>query len=58
MKRREFIALLGATAAWPRQVQGQKSMGVARVGVLSPFSASIGPSPVFDTFNEMLRKLG
>jgi putative ABC transport system substrate-binding protein len=58
MRRREFITLLGGAVAWPCRVHGQKSMGVARVGVLSPFSASIGPSPMFDTFSEMLRKLG
>src|SRR5215472_11151863 len=34
MRRREFIALLGATAAWPSTVTAQGSSRVYRVGSL------------------------
>jgi putative ABC transport system substrate-binding protein len=56
--RRSFVAaaLAGVVAA-PRAVaaQGRK---VARVGVLSPFSASDGPAPAFQVFRDTLRQLG
>jgi putative tryptophan/tyrosine transport system substrate-binding protein len=57
--RREFITLLGgATIAWPLPVHGQKSGRPVRVGVLSPFSPSFGPSPAYDAFSQTMRELG
>ena len=38
MKRREFIALLGGAAAWPRTVVAQ-GMGTRRIGVLMELAA-------------------
>src|SRR5213595_1416584 len=57
MRRREFIATLGGTAAcWPLIAQAQKSSRTARVGILAtanPRSASF-----YQAFEQRLRDLG
>jgi putative ABC transport system substrate-binding protein len=46
MKRREFITLLGATAAWPHSVRARQNDPVRRIGVLLP---AVADDAVFQT---------
>src|ERR1700737_4018337 len=58
MKRREFITLLGGTAAaWPLTVRAQQAQGVPVVGFLHPGVPESG-SPVFNALREGLRETG
>jgi putative tryptophan/tyrosine transport system substrate-binding protein len=60
MRRREFITLLGATAAaWPLAARGQQPDRVRRVGVLMAYaeSDSVAQAAVV-TFRDGLAKLG
>jgi putative ABC transport system substrate-binding protein len=54
MRRREFIARLGGAAAWPLAARAQQAGKVARIGYLSPGSAS-GRT---DAFRQGLREVG
>jgi putative ABC transport system substrate-binding protein len=56
MRRREFIALIGAAVAWPRAAGAQQA-ATARVGVLWP-GASPPASPRMESFRQALRHLG
>ena len=56
MKRREFIALLSGTIAWPLAAFAEQTSTLPRVGLLWPGSA--GPDPVIDAFSSGLREHG
>jgi hypothetical protein len=59
MKRRDFITLLSGTAvALPLAARAQQTDGTARIGVLSPLSASETTSAPFEAFRKVLRDLG
>jgi putative tryptophan/tyrosine transport system substrate-binding protein len=51
MKRRQFITLLGAVAAWPLAVQAQQPTKTPRIGI-------IDDSPLWNAFRQGLRDLG
>ncbi len=56
MKRREFITLLGGTAAWPLTARAQQPRRIPRIAVLNPGD---GPSsPQIGAFRKGLRELG
>ena len=53
MRRREFIALLGAAIARPRVAHAKNTAGIARIGYLV-----LAPTPLDDAFLEGLHDLG
>ena len=54
MKRREFIGLIGGTAAWPLTASAQQAGGkIVTIGILA-----IEPWPAIDTFRKALHDLG
>jgi putative tryptophan/tyrosine transport system substrate-binding protein len=53
MRRREFIALLGAAVAWPRAAHAKNAAGIARIGYLV-----LAPTYLDDAFLEGLHDLG
>ena len=59
MRRRDFIALAGAAAAWPLAARAQPAADVRRIGVLSPFAESDPEVQANVTaFRQSLQKLG
>jgi ABC-type uncharacterized transport system substrate-binding protein len=58
MRRREFIALVGGSAAaWPLKARAQKSDKLPVIGFLGATTASVW-SPFVDAFLQRLRELG
>ena len=58
MKRREFIALLGGAAAWPRCARAQQqSAKIARIGYLT-FGTAAAAAPRVEAMRTGLRELG
>ncbi len=59
MRRREFIAALGSTAAWPLATAAQQGDRVRRIGVLWPYAEDDPEAKAWlATFIEELEKLG
>jgi putative ABC transport system substrate-binding protein len=59
LKRREFITLLGAAAAWPVVARTQQTEGVRRIGVLMAYPESDREGQALVAgFREGLQKLG
>jgi ABC-type uncharacterized transport system substrate-binding protein len=57
MKRREFLTLLGAAAAWPLAARAQQAGKVWRIGVLEPTAAALNTIN-FDAFRQGLHEFG
>jgi len=60
--RRQFISMLGSTAAWPFAARAQQAGAIIRVGYLSPNIANLAKGAVavagFQSFREQLHILG
>src|SRR5262245_24430606 len=57
MKRREFIVLVGGTAAWPLAARAQPTNKIARIGFLGSATA-VGSSQSVKALREGLKALG
>ena len=60
MRRREFIALMGASVAWPFAAMGQQATQTYHLGLVSPVPCEATPStsPLTLAFQDELRHLG
>ena len=59
MRRREFISLIGAAAAWPLAARAQQSDQVRRIGVLMGYAENDSDARAwYAAFREALQKLG
>ena len=56
MRRREFIALFGASIAWPLVARAQQTGRVPRIGILTGSTATLYTSP--NSFIRGLHELG
>jgi putative tryptophan/tyrosine transport system substrate-binding protein len=57
MRRREFITVIGAAAAWPLAARAQQDARVRRIGMLSEFSEA-QMQPMISAFRQQLRQFG
>src|SRR6478736_10505211 len=59
MKRRNFITLVGGTAAWPLMARAQQAGGMRRIGVLMAYAESDPEGQALvAAFREGLQTLG
>jgi len=59
LKRREFISLLGATAAWPLAARAQQGERMRRIGVLTGVPQTDSDALARDAaFRQELQRLG
>jgi putative ABC transport system substrate-binding protein len=60
MRRRDFISLVGAAAAWPTATSSQPTAKIPSIGYLAfaPVGWSGVPDPSYEAFRSALRELG